>query len=245
MAVQTEQGIDIPDVRLVVCYGLPASVELLFQVRTFPFTRGPEGLSQVDIYQMFGRAGQDGQSATGIVLYRPASVKGKRVDKVTSLLTSKQCIRRSFCRLLDSPYNEDTQKDFQYCRYCEYDPADPYKFFVYGKKRGLSRKRAKSPVLRCEKRSTPCNLADRLVSWRQQEAESNGLSCVGHELVMSNALLSKVIDNVSTICCEEDLASIGVNSRFTTSLFQVMHAIETEREHDERQEFQEMTNNQS
>ena len=64
------------------------------------------------------------------------------------------------------------------------------------------------------------------MSWRQPEAEFNGLSCVEHELVMSNALLSKVIDNFSTIRYEKDLASLGVNIRFTTSLFQVIQALE-------------------
>ena len=71
-------GIDIPDIRLVVHWGIPANIE--------------------DYYQQFGRAGRDGRAAEAILIYRPGdegvirflSQKGREANqRLTSIERTK------------------------------------------------------------------------------------------------------------------------------------------------------------
>ena len=208
------------DVRLVLYYGVPRSV--------------------MEVYQMFGRAGRDGKSSTCVLLYKSLSLRGKTVDSsVSTLITSKQCIRARFCRLLDSSYNADSQRDFPCCYHCDFDQDDPNKLFVYPKTRPRKRRihRGQSdqqPQVKIQVSTYMRNLlARRLLSWRRREAEAHRMFSLGVEGVASNALLEKIIDVSSSIRTVSDAERIpGVQKRFAASLFQALHFPENSIEHD-------------
>ena len=123
-------------------------------------------------------------------------MKGKKVDpEVRLLLTKKSCIRKNFCHLLDSTFDEDSQKDEACCSYSDYDPVDPNKLFVYSKIRlplatARKRKGGKSPTPTGKEKKTAdgekSHLEKRLVEWRRNEVQEKGLSFIGEEGVASN-----------------------------------------------------------
>ena len=67
-------GINIPDVRIVVHWGAPRTIE--------------------SFYQESGRAGRDGSSSTSLVYYHPTNVSIKKTDKEMS----QYCKDSSMCR---------------------------------------------------------------------------------------------------------------------------------------------------
>ena len=163
-------------------------------------------------------------------------MKGKTVDhEVRLLLTKKSCIRKNFCRLLDSTFDEDSQKDEACCSYCDYDPVDPNKLFVYSKRRlplatARKPKRGKSSILTGGKTKTAdwekIHLEKRLVDWRRNEVKARGLSFIG-EGVASNQMLSKLVDISHEIVNVTDVEALGVQARFAPSLFQAIRETPT------------------
>lgn len=103
-------GVDKPDIRLVVLYGLP--------------------LSPLDFYQQAGRGGRDGKKATCVLLYRDGDYQNnlrileqsgttaqgrEALDSMKEIADSDECIVRQTLMLL----GEDTASDCGKCSSCQ------------------------------------------------------------------------------------------------------------------------------
>ena len=103
-------GVDKPDIRLVVLYGLP--------------------LSPLDFYQQAGRGGRDGKKATCVLLYRDGDYQNnlrileqsgttaqgrEALDSMKEIADSDECIVRQTLMFL----GEDTASDCGKCSSCQ------------------------------------------------------------------------------------------------------------------------------
>ena len=71
-----------------------------------------------------------------------------------------------------------------------------------------------------------------LVSWRRQQAQLAGMTCIGSEAVASNALLQYIMSVAERVATLSDVKRVipHLQPRFASSLFQVLSTYK--KEHD-------------